>query len=393
MTPLIWIAAALLSTPPQQSTADPPVQLEITLRTYRADGSSAGSAEGSMARGVSNRTWVDFATCATGVGVNPRLGQLPASAIVWQYTGRIVEHTGNEYVVEVAVRRIDSAAIEPSPRSMTLKLGDPVVLDEVAAQSGCGVRSARLDVSVARAIDARVGVGGGGRSASGVGTSRAGAGGSGRAAGTGGGGGDVSNLGRRDVASTSGGGGIFGLAATNSRNGVGVTTAAALVRTAAASDSAVVDLTGTGVSAASAGSVRTLLRSIPAASYDVEVWLVHTTAAGPQDTWHLSGHLDPLGQVIEFPPVAADTTLGIATVSVAAMLRPMITADGLTVLRATIARVLSIGQGFGVSDKVIPMPGPADVVSFEMPSHAGSSDPIVQFSLRVRITPGRTGEH
>ena len=103
------------------------------------------------------------------------------------------------------------------------------------------------------------------------------------------------------------------------------------------------------------------MRPIPAASYDVELWLVHTTTEGPQDTWHLSGHLDPLGQVIEFPPVAVavDTTPGIATVSVAAMLRPMITADGLTVLRATIARVLSGGAGFGLTDKVIPMPGPA----------------------------------
>jgi hypothetical protein len=128
---------------------------------------------------------------------------------------------------------------------------------------------------------------------------------------------------------------------------------------------------------------------MPAASYDVELWLVHTPAEGPPETWHIAGHLDPLGQVTEFSPVAVQTTHGIGTVSVAAMIRPMMTTEGLTVLRATIARVLSSGEGFGVTDKVIPMPGPADVVSFEMPSHESSSDPIVQFSLRVRVTPGR----
>jgi hypothetical protein len=395
MVPPLVIATALLSTAPQQSTTDPPVRLEITLRGYRVDGSLDSTAEGTMADKVPSRTWVDLTTCATGVGIDPRSGSLPPSAIVWQYTGRIVEHMGSVYVVEISVHRMDATASEASPRTMTLNLGVPVVLDDVSGQSACGMRSARLEVSVASALEMRVGAGGGGRSASGVGMGRAGAGGGGgnigSGAATGGATGGVSNLGGRGGAGTLGGGGI-GVAATSGRNGVGVTNAAALVRTAAAGDSAVIDFSGTGASTPSAGSVRTLLRSMPAASYDVEVWLVHTPPDGPPETRHISGHLDPLGQVIEFSPEAVQTTHGIGTVNVAAMFRPMITADGLIVLRATIARVLSGGEGFGVTDKVIPMPGPTDVVSFEMPSHGPSSDPIVQFSLRVRITPGRMPE-
>jgi len=389
MVPLLLVATALLSTVQQQSTVDAPVQLEITLRGYRMDGSLSDSAEGTMAEKVPNRTWVDLTTCSTGVGINPNSSSLPPSAMVWQYSGRIVEHTGSEYVVEISVHRMDATASETSPRTMTLNLGVPVVLDEVSGQGDCGIRSARLEVIVASALAMRVGAGGGARSASGVGMGRAGAGGGGSGAATGGGGGGVSNLGGRGSAGTARGGSI-GVAATNGRDGVGVTTAAALVRTAAAGDSAVVDLSGNGASTGSAGSVRTQLRPIPAASYDVELWLVHTAADGPQEILHIAGHLDPLGQVTEFSPVVVQTTHGIGTVSVAAMIRPMITAEGLTVLRATIARVLSGGEGFGVTDKVIPMPGPADVVSFEIPSHGTSSDPVVRFSLRVRITPGRT---
>jgi hypothetical protein len=341
--------------------------------------------------------------CMVGVGIAPNSPPLRPAAIVWQYTGHIVEHTGSTYVVEVSVRRMDGTAGEASPKLMSLNLGEPIVLDEVPAQSGCRLGSARLEARVVLPGAPRLprGGGGGGASASGFGTARSAAGGGGRGVGGvggAGGGGGVSatsrpsgSAGGGGVGAGGGGAGAGGLRVSASGGGGGgATTAAALVRTAAVGDTAVVDLGGSGTSLAGAGSVRTQLRPIPAASYDVELWLVHTTTEGPQDTWHLSGHLDPLGQVIEFPPVAVDTTPGIATVSVAAMLRPMITADGLTVLRATIARVLSGGAGFGLTDKVIPMPGPADVVSFEMPSHGFSSDPIVQFSLRVRVTPGRT---
>jgi hypothetical protein len=387
MVSLLLVATALVSTAQPQSTVDPPVQLEITLRGYRTDGSLSGSTESTMAEKVPNRTWIDLTSCSTGVGINPHSSSLPPSAMVWQYSGRIVEHTGSEYVVEISVHRVDATVSDASPRTMTLHLGVPVVLDAVSGQGECGIRSARLEVSVASALEMRVGAGGGARSASGVGMDRASAGAGGSGA-TAGGGGGVSNLGGRGSAGTAGGGGI-GYGATNGRNGVGVMTAAALVRTAAAGDSAVVDLSGNGASTGSAGSVRTLLRPIPAASYDVELWLIHTAADGPPETWHIAGHLDPLGQVSEFSPVAVQTTHGIGTVSVAAMIRPMMTAEGLTVLLATIARVLSSGEGSGVTDKVIPMPGPADVVSFEMPSRGTSSDPIVQFSLRVRVTPGR----
>jgi hypothetical protein len=388
MTPLIWIVTALWGTALVQSATDPPVQLEVAVRSYHADGSPRAYALGTPNESAPSYVWVDMTACSVGSGI---FRSSSPSAITWQYVGRIVEHRGSQYAIEISVRRMDKTASEASPRSLTLSLGEPVVLDEVSAQSRCGMGSAQLEVSVANPIEGRFGAGGRGRSASGV-RGLTGAGGGG---GTSAGGGAGSAGGNSFGGSGGGtGAGVTGVGATGGQARSGVMSAAALARTAAIGDTAVIDFSGNGVGGtANGGPVRTLLRPLPAASYDVEVWLVHTTADGPPATWQLSGHLDSLGQVMGFSPVAVQTTQGVATVSVAAMLRPMITADGLTVLRATIARVLSSGEGFGVSDKVIPMPSPADVVSFEMPSHARSSDPIVQFSLRVRITPGRTPDN
>ena len=380
---LSWIATALLATTPQQSAAEPPAQLEITLRTYRVDGSLGSSAEGTIAEKAPNRTWVDLTTCATGVGIDPRSGFLPPSAIVWQSTGRIVEHTGREYVVEISVRRMDATASESAPKTMTLNLGVPVVLDEVSGQGGCGVRSARLEVSVASALETRVGAGGGGRSASGAGRGRAGASdgssvGSGAVAG--GGGTSVSVL--STAAGPGGSAGGAGSVSTLGRPGSALI--GRFIYIPPHVDNVLIDRT-----VGSSSSHRVNLNALGTAAYDAEVWLIQRRQGVEIETLKQTGHVNAEGLVREFPAVIVPSSGGPLNVVVAINLRPMVTADGLMVLRFAFARVVDQGRGLGFSTKTLPMPAADDVLAFELPGMWTRLDEGVEdlLSIQVRITP------
>lgn len=74
------------------------------------------------------------------------------------------------------------------------------------------------------------------------------------------------------------------------------------------------------------------------ASYDAEVWLVHTPTGGQEETQRVEVHVDGNGQAFDFPAVAITTPQGPAKVAVAAMLRPLANTQGDVMLCVAIVR-------------------------------------------------------
>lgn len=383
MTPFsYWIATALLAATLPQATPDPRPQLQIGVRTYPADGSLGGWTLGTMDESVPGRTWVDLAACAFGGG-DPNAPPLRPSAIVWQYTGHIVEHTESAYIVEVAVRRMDGTAAEASPKALSLNLGEPVVLDEVPAQSGCRMGSARLEVRVVLAGAPRpkgAGDRGRGLSASSVGTG--GAGGRGRE------GANATSVGSGAGVGASLGGGASGAGAGGIR-AIGSPDAAALIARLLRIPDRVDNTTVDSADRASAQG-RVNLQALPAASYDAELWLIQQRQGVVVQTLEQIGHIDADGLVREFPAVVVPSTQGPLSVVVAINLRPMLTTEGLKVLRVALMRMADRGlHSIGFSNKTLPMPGADDVVAFELPEGWAGQDlgAMDSLSIRIRITP------
>ena len=122
-------------------------------------------------------------------------------------------------------------------------------------------------------------------------------------------------------------------------------------------------------------------------SFRAEVWLVDTAPDGTQQTRANVGHLDDGGSTFRLPPVPIPGQRAFATVAV--NLRPMWANGKQPVLRVVLVRIVGNGQSFGMSNRAIPLPGPGEVVSFEMPVEPAASDApgAHRFEVRVRLTP------
>ena len=368
MKSLVWSAIALLAMVPHAVRAERPVELQLTLRAFRADGSAGPIAMHSFSGEPTDSGWLQLNSAGCGVGAGSRPYQPSASpgAIVWRLlSGRIVEHTGDLYAVDVDVHRIEGATTRPLARSFKSHLGERVLIDEVTTTSSlCGASTARIEASVvvpADAPDTFVARGQGGS--------------------------------RTAVAS--------GLASDFSGAAPGA--AAALVQLMSPPRSNGVERsnwasgaeTVPGVSDPNAWtdrhSIEIDLHALAAASFDAELWLVDTSPDRPPQTLRQIGHLDPSGRVFQFPLLTVLARARPVTMDVAVNLRPMATDGNQTVLRAAIARVVDGGQSVGLTSKAIPMPGPTAVVSFEMPPRVSATDPLGDHhqELRVRIAPGK----
>jgi hypothetical protein len=163
--------------------------------------------------------------------------------------------------------------------------------------------------------------------------------------------------------------------------------------------------TGTGTGSGSGGGisgVRAGARAIGAQAnsdpdlLNVELWLVHSVPGAEEQTVYQTLRSSREGAVFAFAPRSIATPEGAITVQVTGSFSTRDSPGGTRLIFATERRV-SFGPVRGASSDeqgtsrlTQPMPGPDDVLSFELPPlTAASGRPAVpdQFAVRVRIRP------
>ena len=135
--------------------------------------------------------------------------------------------------------------------------------------------------------------------------------------------------------------------------------------------------------------------------WDVDLWLVRKLSGQPESSAHSRLRVTD-GAAFAFVPVSLDSPQGPVVVQVTGSFRVQDAAGGpqllfttnrrVTVTSAQMPRDRAAGST-GTSTNTLAMPGPDDVVAFELPAvqlpNGGGTIPD-QFSVRVRIAPGST---
>jgi hypothetical protein len=352
---LMTLAALLLTAPGAlagQTPRNQPV-VQVGVFAYRADGSASGSAFGTAESNTST-VFASASFCQLGAGYR----DLPAMAAhAWRFTAKVISANADIAVVQVEWQRImdQGTAVTGAPTSvqLTLKAGDREVLDSVAPEGtgSCSVTNAVFEARyLALDIGAvRPGAAGG-----------AAGGGVGRGAGTGGGTG--ASVGAGSGSGSGRGGGVSGGRAVGHAVG-----------RQASSDPDVLH---------------------------VELWLVHSVPGGEEQTVYQALRSSREGAMFAFAPRSIQTAQGAITVQVTGSFSTRSGPGGAHLIFATDRRV-SFGPVRGASTDeqgtsrlTQPMPGPDDVLSFELPALTGTNGrPAVpdQFAVRVRIRPAGAG--
>jgi hypothetical protein len=326
-----------------QSASSDPV-LRVGVFGYKADG------------GVSLAAWDPQPStnsivyikglCEVGGGAY----QVPPARATdaWRFSGKVLNITPEEALVEVDWRRImDKSQAVTAPAGtiqVTVRIGEKIVLDHVFPDElpGCSVTAASFEVRYDESPTRVVGAGSG--RASGGGTEKPRGGG---------------------VASSGGG--------------------RLIIKPR---------LTATATNAASKTSA-----DLPAAFYDVNLWLVHSAPGRPDEVLHQALRAPRLGAPFAFSPVTVDTPRGPMIVQVTGSLAietgtsgeeqlVFVTNRRLTSTRFDAAVRDAPPASQGGSRTRTAMPKPDDVLSFEMPplrvrEQGAAPD---QFAVRVRIT-------
>ena len=322
--------------------------VQVGLFSYHTDGSAAGSAFGTAER-LESTVFASGSLCQLGAG---QYADLPAMAAhAWKFTGRVISATAESAVVQLEWQRVMSQGTmvteAPTSVQLTLKAGERVLLDSVASQTarGCSVTNA--------GFEARYTMRASGLNHQFTPTAGAAALGGGASVGTGAG-------------SGSGSGGGSGGMAIHSGRVAGVT----------------------GLGATSPDSLR------------VELWLVRAAPGIDEQALYQTLHATREGAMFAFAPVPVTTVQGAITVQVTGSfsIEGSGSGDHLTfVINRRLSRSLPGGQPWdrsqenGGSARIRrQMPGPDDVLSFELPevdAANGRSAVPGRFSLRVRIRP------
>jgi hypothetical protein len=340
----LWLAQAPAAAPtPVPKDAGDGLVLDLAVHTYHGDklGSSAGN---SGLAAFESFVWSDEMLCSMAAsGREPRL----TPAVGWHFTGRVLQRTGNDFLVQIEWQRLwDAAArVTNGPNGslqVTMHPGDRLELDRVAplVASACQVASARLEATIewrpARPlVNAAIGrLAGASAAASGGGTGRA----------------------------------------------------------------------GSGAGGADAGA-RPILPIVPVQgpAFDAELWLVHQRPDGTEEVQQQTLTFGGDGTHFAFPPVPMPIGKGSLDVEVGGVVRLVSTNGQPPGLQVTIYRHLkgtgsSALDNFGDSSRTIPMPAPSEVISFELPQEISFAPNTVvrpspvslighQFSLRVRVSP------
>ena len=131
----------------------------------------------------------------------------------------------------------------------------------------------------------------------------------------------------------------------------------------------------------------------------VELWLVRSLAGMEDETVYQTLHSTREGAMFAFAPVPVTTVQGAITVQVTGSfsIEGGGSGDLIFVINRRLSRALPGGQPWdrsqekGGSARIRrQMPGPDDVLSFELPGLDAANGPAIpdRFSLRVRIRPG-----
>jgi hypothetical protein len=131
-----------------------------------------------------------------------------------------------------------------------------------------------------------------------------------------------------------------------------------------------------------------------------DLWLVRTTPGRADETLHLATTVMPIPRPFEFAPIVIQSSVGTLSVKVEGTIESGRSADGEARLHFTATRAVTalttprpVGENKptieGSTKTTITLPGPDEVLSFEMPP-LRTSDGVTlpdRLSIRLRLTP------
>jgi hypothetical protein len=342
---LVALVAALPAAAAAQNKTPRDPVVQVGLFGYRADGMVGGAAYDTWPD-LTSTVYVTSARC--GLGAGNRTPPQDASDI-WQFTGKVLSETNEEAVVQLSWRRLKiggrAANGDESSTQLTLRNGEAQQLDQASIEPRRGCQT------VAVAFEARY-------------TPRWS--GPGYPPGMG-----VGGITSGTPASGSGGGMSVGRAMQSVTAG------------------------------GSGGSARVGAADQGTAQWDVNLWLVRAVPGKAPESYHSVLKMNESGASFTFAPVRISTNRGDMSVSVSGTLNVVRGSTGeQQLVFTTIRRIMPSAnpssddgtQGTqGTSRVLYRMPGPDEVLAFEMPpigGHGGEGllAPDV-FSVRLTVAP------
>jgi hypothetical protein len=339
-----WVLAAFAATVAPQTPAvapDAPPIIDIAVRLIRAGSGGSSIARSASRDGQPAYVYSGLGPCIVGAAADDPARENSSS---WRANGRVRSVERGMAVADVEWQRIDyrGSGVTAGPRvrmTLTLPLGERVAVDALETPgSTCRTDALIFEIGVALDHGTRLSMSGEGRSVSAV------------AAGRGGGGGAA--------------------------------------RPPAADDEAAAQRRRLGTEAA--GVAEAVTRPMPPREYTVDLWLV-SDVPGPSTSGlaqRLSKPVGGTGGRFEFPPETLTAGGRAVVVDVSALVIP-IGGDRLVV---AITRLATPSDGSTpVSEgwlQAMPLPAPADVLSFEIPSSTGgdaTAQSRTAYSLRLKI--------
>lgn len=139
--------------------------------------------------------------------------------------------------------------------------------------------------------------------------------------------------------------------------------------------------------------------------YVADLWLVHSAPDRDDEVLHTVSSVWPVARAFTFAPVTIHTSQGAVTVRIVGSVGVSRTPDGerfsfsarrhVTFVPSDRPLRDAVLDSDGTANVAVPVPGPDDVLSFEMPALQVPGGPAVpdRFAIRVRLTPlGRASE-
>ena len=331
----------LLAAVPSGSAAQSPAQpsdpiVQVGLYGYDADGRHSAAAYETPPE-LKSTVYLNRARCVFGAGNSPA----PADATdVWQFSGKVVSATSEQAIVQLDWRRM---VVQGHPtdgnqasQQLTLHAGEIVQLDQagIDSRTPCATGSVAFEARYTPRFFGMGQISGGMRG----GIARSGA--------------TVGNV--SVVTRPAGGSGMSG-----------------------------------GASQPAAG-----------ATYEVDLWLVRSLPGKPNEVNHSVLRINESGGSFTFAPITVPTNSGSAVVFVGGLLRVVRNSNGEDqLLFTTSRRVMTSGSdvpppgnrpdSVGSTRIIDRMPGPEEVLSFEMPPITLNGQPVApdQLSVRLKIKP------
>jgi hypothetical protein len=315
--------------------------VQIGLFGYRADGTVSGTAHDTTPS-LSSIVYANAKSCLMGAGDRPA----PAEATdAWQFSGKLVSSTAEEATVQLEWRRIKVGGLPldvvPAAIELKLRRNEPIQLDHVVVETSA--RCTNVAVAFEARYEPRLAAITGPRGGVGASASR--------------------------VYAVGGGGG---------RSSVRIEGAAAS------------GATGSGGSAKLTGNSQ---------MFDVNLWLVRSVPGQPDDVTHSTLKMNHMGASFAFAPIAVKTTRGEAMAQVTGSLSITGQPGGEQLVFSTVRRLIPMGSGQtprdtapdsqGTARIVNRLPGPGEVLSFEMPPFSVNGETVAPdiLSIRVSMTP------